>query len=76
MSKAMRRAVRQRVALATEMNLHSVSLFGSVWTLHHPHTKHRQPGPQGAIKGTGVDVATSLRKVKSAKRLQDFQVYD
>ena len=49
MSKAARRAVRQRVALATELSLHSVTLLGSVWTLHHPIERH-QPKLRSANK--------------------------
>jgi len=72
LSKAMRRHVRQRVALATEMNLHSVSLYGSVWTLHHP-TKQLKPKPVSAEKGEGTSVAKQRRSEKSAARLKDFQ---
>ena len=72
MSRADRRAVRQRVALATELNLHSVTLLGSVWTLHHPIERH-QPKLRSANKSTGTGAATSRRCEKSAKRLKDYQ---
>ena len=72
MSRADRRAVRQRVALATKLNLHSVTLLGSVWTLHHPIVKPR-PKPRSADRGMGTSAATSRRCEKSAKRLKDFQ---
>ena len=72
MSKADRRAVRQRVALATELGLHSVSLLGSVWTLHHPD-KQPKPKLKSADKSTGTSAATSRRSEQSAARLKDFQ---
>ena len=72
MSKAARRAVRQRCALAAEMNLHSVSLLGSVWTLHHPN-KQPRPKPESANQGMGTNAATSRRGERSAARLQEFQ---
>ena len=42
LSAADRRAIRQRCALAAELKLHSVSVLGSVWTLHHPRERHTQ----------------------------------
>ena len=42
MSKTARRNVRQAVALAAELNLHSVALYGVVWTLHHPKQQQQQ----------------------------------
>jgi hypothetical protein len=54
LSAADRRAIRQRCALAAELKLHSVSVLGSVWTLHHPHERHTQPRPESARQGTGT----------------------
>ena len=44
----------QRCALAAELKLHSVSVLGSVWTLHHPRERHTQPRPESARQGTGT----------------------
>jgi hypothetical protein len=71
LSKADRRVLRQRVALATEMGLHSVSLLGSVWTLHHPIMQHK-PKARSASKGTGTAAATSRRSEKSAQRFKEY----
>ena len=54
LSAADRRAIRQRCALAAELKLHSVSVLGSVWTLHHPRERHTQPRPESARQGTGT----------------------
>ena len=72
MSKADRRSVRQRVALATELGLHSVTLLGSVWTLHHPN-KQPEPKLKSADKSKGTGAATSRRSERSTARLKDFQ---
>ena len=50
LSAADRRAIRQRCALAAELKLHSVSVLGSVWTLHHPRERHTQPRPESATQ--------------------------
>ena len=72
MSTATRRDVRQAVALATELNLFSVTLHGVTWTLYHPGRQPR-PGPQSASRDTGNNAATSRRSERSAARLRDFQ---
>ena len=70
MSKAARRNVRRAVALAAELNLHSVALYGAVWTLHH-QKQQKQPLP---ISSKGCQsISTSRRAERSAVRLQDFQ---
>ena len=73
LTKAARRDIRRHVALAAEMNMHSVTLDGVVWTLHHPQLyKPKQPGDSAERKG--CDAATmSTRRVRDTKRLQDFQ---
>ena len=72
MSTATRRDVRQAVALATELNLFSVTLHGVTWTLYHPGRQPR-PGPQSANRDTGNNAATSRRSERSAARLRNFQ---
>ena len=72
MSTATRRDVRQAVALATELNLFSVTLHGVTWTLYHPGRQPR-PGPQSANRDNGKNAATSRRSERSAARLRDFQ---
>ena len=72
MSTATRRDVRQAVALATELNLFSVTLHGVTWTLYHPGRQPR-PGPQSANRDKGKNAATSRRSERSAARLRDFQ---
>ena len=67
MSTATRRDVRQAVALATELNLFSVTLHGVTWTLYHPGRQPR-PGPQSANRDTGNNAATSRRSERSAAR--------
>ena len=54
MSKATRPDVQRAVALATELNLYSVTLHGVVWTLYHPN---KQPEP----KLKSADKSTNLR---------------
>ena len=72
MSTATRRDVRQAVALATELNLFSVTLHGVTWTLYHPGRQPR-PGPQSANRDKGKNAATSRHSERSAARLRDFQ---
>ena len=72
MSTATRRDVRQAVALATELNLFSVTLHGVTWTLYHPN-EQPEPKLKSADKSKGTSAATSRRSERSAARLKDFQ---
>ena len=72
MSTATRRDVRQAVALATELNLFSVTLHGVTWTLYHPN-EQPEPKLKSADKSKGTSVATSRRSERSTARLKDFQ---
>ena len=74
MSKTARRNVRQAVALAAELNLHSVALYGVVWTLHHPKQQQQQELKAEPATSTGCKSASHSRRAdKSAARLEDFQ---
>ena len=50
MSKTERRAVRQAVALAAEMDIHSVAVHGRVWTLRHDQVQKKPLKSQGPTK--------------------------
>ena len=64
LTKAARRDIRRHVALAAELNQHSVMLDGVVWTLHHPQLyKPKQ-------SGMGDAATTSKRRERNAKRLR------
>ena len=52
LSAAARRAIRQRVALAIEMSIHSVAAAGSVWTI-----RHNEPRPIKLPKAKGIRAA-------------------
>ena len=72
MSTATRQDVRQAVALATELNLFSVTLHGVTWTLYHPERQPR-PGPQSANRDKGKNAATFIRD--SAQRFRLAHVF-
>ena len=67
LSAADRRAIRQRCALAAELKLHSVSVLGSVWTLHHPRERHTQPRPESARQGTGTGATSHTAVAQHAE---------
>ena len=54
--------------------MHSVTLHGVVWTLHHPNHsgQQQQHGSPAAAKGTKA-AATSQRQERAQQRLQDFR---
>ena len=51
-----------------ELNLHSVTLLGSVWTLHHPIERH-QPKLRSADKSTGTGAASETSTPPICARL-------
>ena len=55
LSRSARRDVRQAVAMATELDLHSVMLHGVVWTLHHPKQLKQPKATLPSLPGTTVD---------------------
>ena len=77
LSAADRRAIRQRCALAAELKLHSVSVLGSVWTLHHPRERHTQltlsqnfvfwgPNFLSFIRREGTQISWIIHKISGA----------
>ena len=59
LTKAARRDVRRRLALAAEMKVFSVSIDGVVWTLFHPEMRaHKPSSPDdpagGAAQGSSA----------------------
>ena len=77
LTKAARRDVRRRLALAAEMKVFSVSIDGVVWTLFHPEMRaHKPSSPDdpagGAAQGSSASTI-SRRSERSAKRLTDFR---
>jgi hypothetical protein len=68
LSRATRRTVRQAVALATELDLHSVTVAGCVWTLRHDlHQRRDLPGSKQKQQGN-ID-GKSKRQQRSETRL-------
>ena len=65
LSAAARRGIRQRVALATELNLHSVAVAGTVWTLRHTSLANQLP--QGPTSGS-ASCDTSTREQRTKQR--------
>ena len=77
LTKAARRDVRRRLALAAEMKVFSVSIDGVVWTLFHPEMRaHKPSSPDdpagGAAQGSSASTI-SRRSERSAKRFTDFR---
>ena len=68
LSAAARRSIRQRVALATELNLHSVAAAGSVWTLRHAEPR---PAKLPKEEDQGSAHASSARKEKEKQRSKE-----
>ena len=68
LSAAARRCIRQRLALAVELNLHSVAVAGSVWTL-----RHAEPKPKKLPEETepGSAHASSERRSKEQQRSRE-----
>ena len=86
LSTAMRRIIRQHVALATEMNVHSVAINGAVWTIRrealqeqHQRRETRQRRQDEGQRRADAEReqpqggATSRRKERSHQRLMDFR---
>jgi hypothetical protein len=72
LSRATRRNVRQAIALATELNLHSVAVAGYVWTLRHD-LQHGRDLPGSMQKQQGNVDVKSKRQQRSETRLLAYR---
>jgi hypothetical protein len=69
-SRATARSIRQAVAIATELELHSVAIAGCVWTIRHsrqeqqqqPRQSRQQQQQQLAAQGTAPRETRTLRR--------------
>ena len=73
LSRSARRNVRRAVAQATEMNLHSVKLYGIVWTIRFQAVQQQPKKQERELRPEGSDVRSARRRETSLRRLQDFQ---
>jgi hypothetical protein len=71
-SRATARAIRQAVALATELELHSVAIAGSVWTIRHGQQEQQQQSrASGQRQQQSARIAPAESRTQKQKRRND-----